>query len=160
MVSIRPLISKSSSPCINPFVTVLPRASITTDIIFTFIFYSFFKQGRSTYFLFHLLSVSLCGQPEQQSPQFCKFSFYWWLIITRSGSLVEIRWFDYYYYYSLRAFHISFRRWFFTGVWVTASLLKSPGLFTVFWPFSIMLSFGWSPLVRQFPSPLVPLVIL
>ena len=66
----------------------------------------------------------------------------------------------YYYYYSLiRAFHISNSRWFFTEVWVTASLLKSPGLFLVFCPFSIMLSFGWSPLVRQLPSPLVPLVI-
>ena len=48
---------------------------------------------------------------------------------------------DYYYYYysPIRAFHISVSRWFFTGVWVTASLLKSPGLFLVFWPFSIML---------------------
>ena len=35
---------------------------------------------------------------------------------------------------------------------------RSPGLFLVFWPFSIMLSFGWSPLVRQLPSPQVPLV--
>ena len=49
---------------------------------------------------------------------------------------------------------------FFTGVWVTASLIKSPGLFSVFWPFSIMLSFGWSPPSRQLPSPPVPLVIL
>ena len=63
------------------------------------------------------------------------------------------------YYYSLiRSFHISDSRWFFTGVWVTPSLLKSPGLFLVFWQFSTMLSFGWSPLVRQPPSPLVPLV--
>ena len=37
----------------------------------------------------------------------------------------------------------------FTAVWVTTSLLKSPGLFSVFWPFSIMLLFGWSSLVRQ-----------
>ena len=67
----------------------------------------------------------------------------------------------YYYYYSLiRTFHISDSRWFFTGVRVTASLLKSSGLFLVFWPFSVMLSFGWSPLVRQLPSPPVPLVIL
>ena len=66
----------------------------------------------------------------------------------------------YYYYYSLiRAFHISDSRWFFTEVWVTASLRKSPGLFLVFWQFSTMLSFGWSLLVRQPPSPLVPLVI-
>ena len=69
--------------------------------------------------------------------------------------------FHYYYYYSLiRAFHISVSRWFFTGVWVTASLLKSPGLFLVCWPFSAMLSFGWSPLVCQLPSPLVSLAIL
>ena len=74
----------------------------------------------------------------------------------------EQRWSYYYYhYYSLiRAFHISVSRWFFTGVWVTASLFKSSGLFSVFWAFSIMLSFGWSPLVRQLPSPPVPLVIL
>ena len=70
-----------------------------------------------------------------------------------------------YYYYNyynslIRAFHISVSRWFFTGVWVTASLLKSSGFFLVFWPFSIMLLFGWSLLVRQLPSPLVPLVIL
>ena len=67
----------------------------------------------------------------------------------------------YYYYYPLiRAFHISVNRWFFTGVWVTASLIKSPGLFLVFWPFSIMLLFEWSLLVRQLPSPIDPLVIL
>ena len=62
--------------------------------------------------------------------------------------------------YSFRVFHISVTWWFFTGVWVTASLLKSPGLVSRFWPFSAMLSFGWSPPVRQLPSPPVPLVIL
>ena len=30
------------------------------------------------------------------------------------------------------------RWWSFTGVWVTANLLNSPGLFSVFWPFSII----------------------
>ena len=49
---------------------------------------------------------------------------------------------------------------FFTGVWVTASLLSSSGLFSVFWPFSIILSFGWSPLVRQLPSLQVFLITL
>ena len=77
---------------------------------------------------------------------------------------IDAHWYHrhlHYYYYSLiRAFHISVSRWFFTGVWVTTSFLKSPGLFLVFWSFSIMLSFGWSPLVRQLPSPLVPLVII
>ena len=44
--------------------------------------------------------------------------------------------------YSFRVFHISISWWFFTGVWVTASLLKSPGLVSGFWQFSAILSFG------------------
>ena len=44
--------------------------------------------------------------------------------------------------YSFRVFHISVSWWFFTGVWVTASLLKSPGLVSGFWLFLAMLSFG------------------
>ena len=47
----------------------------------------------------------------------------------------------------IRVFHISVSWWSFAGHWVTANILKSPGLFSVFWPFSIML-FGWSPLGR------------
>ena len=66
----------------------------------------------------------------------------------------------YYYYHAFKIFHISVSWWSFTGVWVTASLLKSPGLFSVFWPFSIILSFGWSPLVPQLQSPPGPLLIL
>ena len=62
--------------------------------------------------------------------------------------------------YSLSVFPISFSWWFFTGVWVTASLLKSLGLFSIFWPFSIMLLWGWSPIVCQLPSPPVPSMIL
>ena len=41
--------------------------------------------------------------------------------------------------YSLKVFYISCRLWNFTEVSVTASVLNSPGLFSVFWPFSIML---------------------
>ena len=59
-----------------------------------------------------------------------------------------------------RVFHASVSRWFFIGVWVTASLLMPPGLFTVFWPISEMLYFGWSALVLLFPSPPVPESIL
>ena len=50
--------------------------------------------------------------------------------------------------------------WFFTGDWVTASLLKSPGFVSVFWPFSVMLLFGWSPPVRQLSNPPGLLIIL
>ena len=57
-------------------------------------------------------------------------------------------------------YHVSFRWWFFTEVWVTTSHLKSPGLFLLFWPFSIVQWFWSSPLVILLPSPPVPLVIL
>ena len=60
----------------------------------------------------------------------------------------------------IRFFHISVSWLSFTGDWVTAILLKSPSLFSVFWPFSIILWFGWSPLVCLLPSPPVPSVIL
>ena len=48
----------------------------------------------------------------------------------------------------------------FTGGSVTVSLLKSPSLFSIFRLSSIMLSFGWSPLVRQLLNPTGPLIIL
>ena len=66
----------------------------------------------------------------------------------------------YYYYLLIRVFPISLHWWSFTGDWVTASPLKSPGLFSVFWPFSIMQLFGWSPLGRQLPNLPGPLIIL
>ena len=62
--------------------------------------------------------------------------------------------------YSFRFFHISVSWWSFTGVWVTASLIKSPGPFSVFRLSSILLLYGWSPLVRQLHSPSGPLIIL
>ena len=37
---------------------------------------------------------------------------------------------------------VSVSRWFFTGVWMTASLLTSPGLVLGFWSFSAMCHFG------------------
>ena len=60
----------------------------------------------------------------------------------------------------IRVFHISVSWWSFTGYWVTASLLKSPGLFSVFWQFSVMLLFGWSPLGRELLNLPGPLIIL
>ena len=43
---------------------------------------------------------------------------------------------------------------------MAASLLKSPGFFSVFLPISTMLLFGWSLLIFLFPSPSVPVPIL
>ena len=62
--------------------------------------------------------------------------------------------------YSFTVFHIKVSWWFFTGVWATASLLNSFGLFSLFWASSIILSYGWSPLVRQLPSTPGLLIIL
>ena len=55
----------------------------------------------------------------------------------------------YYYFTFLKVFHTSVSRWFSLGV--TASLLKSPGLFSVFWSILIMLLSGWSPVTVLFP---------
>ena len=58
MVSTRPLISKFSCPCINPFETV-PRAAITIGITITLIFHSFFiYRARSRYLSFFSLSFN------------------------------------------------------------------------------------------------------
>ena len=57
--------------------------------------------------------------------------------------------------YSFRVFHISISWWLFTGVWVTASLLKSPGLFSVF---NVNNAVAWRifscPLISKLPSSL------
>ena len=91
MVSTRPPTSESSSPFNNPLVTV-SKAPITIGIIVTFMFHRFFfSLARSRYYpSFHILSVLFCGQPEQQSRQFCKFSFLLFIII-RSSLLAEIK---------------------------------------------------------------------
>ena len=52
------------------------------------------------------------------------------------------------------------RWWSSTWVWVTASLLRSPGLFSVFWPIPIMLLSGWSWSFVWFPVHLVPILSL
>ena len=72
MVFTRPPTSKSSRPNNNPLVTV-PKAPITIGIIVTFMFHSFFNSlARSRY-------LSLSGQPGQQSRQFCRFSFFFFV---------------------------------------------------------------------------------
>ena len=90
MFSTRSPTSKSSSPFSNPLVTV-PRAPITIGIIVIYMFPSFFFQSPSNVEVhpsFHILSVLFCGQPGQQSPQFCSFSF--------SSSILILSWFGSY----------------------------------------------------------------
>ena len=76
MVSTRSATSKFSSSFNDSLVTV-PKAPITIAIIVTCMFHSFFQfPSKGTYLSFHFLSILFCGQPRQQSPQFCKFSFF------------------------------------------------------------------------------------
>ena len=58
MVSACPLISKSSSPCINPLVTV-PREPVTNGIIITFMFHSFFNSLARSRFIVILIVINV-----------------------------------------------------------------------------------------------------
>ena len=119
IVSTRPPTSKSSRPFNNPLV-IAPKAPIKIGTIVSFVFHSFFNSiARSRYL------------------SFFAYSFRFILGTDRTVLLLLLSLF-----YSLEFFHISVIWWFFTGVWVTASLLRSPGLVSGFWLFSAMLSFG------------------
>ena len=67
----------------------------------------------------------------------------------------------YYHYYFfiiiiLRVSHTNVSWGLISGVYVIASLLKFPGLFTVFWSILIKQQSGWSPFILLFPSLPVP----
>ena len=83
MVSPHLLISNSSRPCTNSLVTVpiahqlqlaLPSLSCSAVI-------SVLQQGPGTYLSFCFLSDLPCDHPEEQNPQFGKFSFSCWLLL-------------------------------------------------------------------------------
>ena len=81
MVSTCTLISKSSSPCTNPLMTV-PRAPITIGMTVTFMFLSFFQfpsKVQVLIFLFIFFQLLLHGQLGQQSLKFSKFFSFCWL---------------------------------------------------------------------------------
>ena len=82
IVSTRPPTSKSSRPFNNPLL-IVPNAPITIGTIVTFMFHSFSNSlARSRYLsFFHFPSDLFCGPPRQQSQQFCRFSFFCWLLL-------------------------------------------------------------------------------
>ena len=85
IVSTHPHISKSSSLCTNPMVTVPSR-----PITFMFHSFSVLKQGLGTHIAF-CFTILPYGQPERQSPLFGRFSFFL-LTITWSSNLAENKW--------------------------------------------------------------------
>ena len=68
----------------------------------------------------------------------CSTAF-WVILLSPSACLSH---FDDNHFTLLRVFRTTVSWWFLTGVWVTASLLKSPGLFWVLWPILKMMSLG------------------
>ena len=95
MVSTRPPTSKSSSPFSNPLVTA-PNAPITSGIIVTCMFHSFFNSlARSKYlsFLSHSFSFILWSAGIAKSTILqILFFLLLLLIIIKSGLLAGIRW--------------------------------------------------------------------
>ena len=117
IVCTRPLIFKPSSPFTKRLVTV-PRALTTINITVP----PFFQFPSKVQVFFLLLTF-----------------FHFYSVVNRDSKVHDSASYCYYYfYYSLRVFHNSFSWWSFNEVWVTDSHLKSPGLFSVFWPISIM----------------------
>ena len=149
------LFSRKVSEIISLFAFFYFHSIVCRDYsaVLCFLFFGvFFSITRSGFQaeVIRFISESLrnmCVSFSRNDSGFCTFNLFKFIII-----FIII--------YSFRVFRISVSWWSFTRDWVIASLLKSPGLFSVFWPFSIMLSFGWSPLVRQLPSPPGPLIIL
>ena len=90
-VTTRPVISKSSSPDINPL-AAMPRAPNTIGIIVTFIFHIFFNsltKSRYSFLFSHSFNFNLWSDGTAKSPILQVLSFL--LIIIRSDRLAEIR---------------------------------------------------------------------
>ena len=92
LVSLRPLISKSSSPFNNPLVTV-PRIPITIGISAILIFHSFFNslaRSRHLSFFFTFFQFYFVVSRNRKVRNFASSLFL--LMIIRSDRLTEIRW--------------------------------------------------------------------
>ena len=128
-------------------------------------FHSFFLFPNKVELLIFLSSFQVYSLVSRDSKVHNSTNSLFLLTIIRSGGLAEFKWslcipwgvcpssLLVVLFNSLKSFYMSVSWWFSAGVWVTVSLLKSPGLFSVFWVISIMLQFGQSPLVSLFPSP-------
>ena len=162
IVSTSPQIFKSSSPFTNQ-IGIVQSAGTSTGITSTFMFDSFFcSLARSRYLsLFSPSLILLWGLPERESPQFDRFPsfffffFFCWLslnLVVRSilrvllvylksllkfGHLIlpEEFWIVHKTFIHMikTSFQISYRWWSLNGVKITATLLKSRWIFSIFW---------------------------
>ena len=111
MVTTRPLISESSSPFINPLVTV-ESAPIAIGITVTFMFHSFSVPSKDKYRELIFVFAFFCFA-RWQSPLFSSFFFFFFfLTMTRFGRLPEIRW-SVFISNSQRSLCVSFSRTYF-----------------------------------------------
>ena len=104
--------------------------------------------GRQLYFYLSMLSWMLASPlPPSFLDTYCLSTLSLWckaLCIVMSFLLVwSISWSSCLIHFEnghyIRVPHTTNSYWSFTGVWVTASLLTSPGLFSVFWPILTMM---------------------
>ena len=109
VISSHPLISKSSSPYVNPLVSV-PRAPITIGITVTFMFHSFSNSlARLKYLSFFWFSFNHTLWSAETGESTIRQVHFFLLIITRSGGLAEI-WWSVFVSKSQRSLCISFTR--------------------------------------------------
>ena len=161
MASSHPVISMFSNSCTNLLVSVT-RVPFIIGMIVTCLFHI------SGTYVFFLLSFNFTLWSAGATKSTIRKGLSFLLNITRSGRLVKVRWYVCIQIPGAFLCIIIYSLEFFTsGLSDGLSLefewqqvLKSAGLFSVFWTLSIMLYFGWSPLICQLPSPPVPLIIL
>ena len=120
------LISKSFSLYFK-FLETVPSTQSTSDITVTLMFHTFHR------FLATSKSLSIF-----------RFSFIFLLWSTEKANIIII---------IILSTYTSISWWTFTGVWLTASVPKSPELFSVYRLILMKLLFGWFPLVLLFPYP-------
>ena len=131
MVSSRPIISKS---CTNPLVTV---QLVTPSLSYSTVFYNSLARSRYSSVFSLSLNFILWSAGTAKSIIRQVLFFFCWLLF---GGVCAFHFpYHLFVFYFLRVYHFSISWWFSTGIWVTASLIKSPGLFSVFWLISAML---------------------
>ena len=140
IVFTRPLISKSSSSCTNPLVTV-PKAPITIGITVTFTFHNFFNSlTRPRYLFFFLLSFNFTlwlARTAKSTIQLVLFFFSWLFL----GLIVGPRFSDpFCILKSQRSLYVSFFKTN-SGLWIYHLFVRSN--------FNFLLNSEWITLPTQ-----------